>query len=114
MDTQTRPKTVVCGSRFPPHQIWIRMNADQLERSLYWLHEQIRLNLMRDIDDGVNLRLSKETIELGEFNGSLNVMWAHRRSGADDRLHIAVYEVCEVGNPGNVLVRGELEFTAAA
>jgi hypothetical protein len=92
----------------------MRMNDAQLKSSLPWLHEQVRLDLMRDAGTGVDLRLSKQTIEFGELKDALSVMWTYRRSGANDRLQIAVYEVCEVGNTGNILVRGELEFTADA
>jgi hypothetical protein len=114
MDAQTRPKRVTCTSHFPPHRPWMRLSSEQLRCSLGWLHEQVRLDLMRDTADCPNLRLTKETATFGEFESSLNAMWTHRRSGMDDLLQIAVYEVCEVGNPANVLVHGELEFVLVA
>jgi hypothetical protein len=114
MDAQTKQKTVAVVSHFPPHRIWMPMSPAQLQRSLPWLHEQVRLDLMRDIRNCPDLRLAKEAVTFEGFKDALHVMWTYLRSGVGEQLHIVRYEVCEVGNTKNVLVQGELEFIPVA
>jgi hypothetical protein len=111
--TETVVSLDVCS--FPPHRAWMRMTWGQLRRSLFWLHEDIRLDVMRTQEDWPALEFEDEMVHIPKFCGARDLMWCHRCSGIVGRNVLLVeYEICEIGKPQQVIVEGELKFRRCA
>jgi hypothetical protein len=87
------------------------MDFGQVQRSLCWLHEEIRLEEKKEMQGWPELRITEQFARFGEFRGTPHLMWTHRCVGVGgDGSRLVEYQICEIGKPGDLLVEGSLTF----